>query len=155
MIINGTEGLTHINIYSRSQLSLGRWLSNFAYSPIVTEDGNFNSIEGYWYWLGVLEGAEGRDRLRKLHGYSAKEFGRKIRSANLCMIPEEEFKRKILAAIDLKLKSDLNNLKLLAESELPFSHYYEYKGKRVDAGFGWLVDHFTQRRTLLKEKWLK
>ena len=45
-----TDGIDHINIYSKGKTSLGRWLSNFAKSPIETEDGHFDSIEGYWYW---------------------------------------------------------------------------------------------------------
>jgi hypothetical protein len=42
------DGITHINIYSKGKTELGRWLSNFTYHPIETEDGKFDSVEGYW-----------------------------------------------------------------------------------------------------------
>ena len=46
------DGITHINVYSKGKTTLGRWLTNFAHTPIDTIDGHFESIEGYWYWLG-------------------------------------------------------------------------------------------------------
>ena len=50
MIIEGIDGMTHINVYSKGKTEIGRWLSNFAYSPIdLGNEGYFSSIEGYWY----------------------------------------------------------------------------------------------------------
>ena len=40
------DGVHHINVYSKSKTEIGRWLSNFSYSPIQTKDGDFESIEG-------------------------------------------------------------------------------------------------------------
>jgi len=51
--INTKDGIDHINLYSRGHTELGQYLSNFAYTPIQTEDGRFNSIEAYWYWLNT------------------------------------------------------------------------------------------------------
>jgi len=42
-----SDGVTHINIYSKGKTSLDRALSNFAHTPIETVDGKFASIEGY------------------------------------------------------------------------------------------------------------
>lgn len=78
------DGETHINIYSRGATEIGRWLSNFSYSPIVTEDGSFNSIEGYWYWIQTHN-----DSLRSLHGFSAKKIGKE--SEIIVTISQEEF----------------------------------------------------------------
>jgi len=47
------DGVTHINIYSKGRTTLGQMLSNFEDSPFTCEDGNFRSIEDYWYWLSV------------------------------------------------------------------------------------------------------
>lgn len=41
-----TDGIDHINIYSKGKTTLGRMLSNFACTPFThPEDGKFASIE--------------------------------------------------------------------------------------------------------------
>lgn len=106
MIDYKKDGVDHINIYSKGKTSLGRFLSNFAQADIETEDGNFASIEGYWYWLicpstidpnckecdgnGVTVLGSGqqtyfgscnvcsRDYLKELFGKEAKTYGREL-----------------------------------------------------------------------------
>lgn len=145
MIPEGIDGVDFINVYSKGQTDLGRWLSNFARSPIeIPEHGHFESIEGYWYWL-----SRGRDdRLRQLVGFQAKQLGR-----SLSRVECPGFEDLIRKAIDIKLKSNTQRLMEFGQSELPLTHYYEYGGKRIDAGYEWIVDHLEHRRTLLKE-WL-
>jgi hypothetical protein len=146
MIPEGIDGVDHINIYSKGKTVLGRWLTNFAYSPItIPEHGDFASIESYWYWLGCED-----DNLRHLHGFAAKKAGKAIPNT----IDRPGFNELICKAIDIKLKSNLDMLYELYDSTLPLVHYYEYGGKRVDAGYRWIVDHIESRRQLLKEKWL-
>lgn len=67
------DGVTHINVYSRGETAVGRWLSNFTRCSLETEDGNFESIEGYWYWLTTHD-----CELRELHGFLAKKVGREF-----------------------------------------------------------------------------
>ena len=67
------DGITHINIYSKARTELGKWLSNFSYSPIKIENELFNSIEAYFYWLICKD-----DRLKLLYGYNAKKLGKEI-----------------------------------------------------------------------------
>ena len=47
-----TDGIDHINIYSKGYTKLGRLLSNFTKSefthPIY---GHFMSVEGFWYYI--------------------------------------------------------------------------------------------------------
>lgn len=119
------DGITHLNIYSKGKTELGRWLTNFAYSPIITEDGHFASIEGYWYWLGC-----GNDKLRKLYGYLAKKVGRE--SGSKVYIEDEEFKRKIKSAILIKLCTYPDKLQELYETDLQLAHYYNYGGKIIE-----------------------
>lgn len=148
MLIDGEDGVTHINIYSKGKTNLGKWLSNFTYAPISTEHGWFNSIEGYWYWLTTAN-----DRLRNLSGHEAKKLGEE--SEVLVKLDSEIFITKIKRALDLKLKSDKPALSEFALSTLPFCHYYEYGGKRVDAGYDWIIEHFEDRRKLMKEYYTK
>lgn len=129
------DGVDHINIYSKGKTTLGRFLTNFAYSPIDTEDGKFNSIEGYWYFLGC-----GDESLRKLSGFLAKKVGRDNGSPD--WQDTEVFKRKILDAIDNKLQRNSQMKDLLIDCKLPLVHYYVYGNKVVCPKDGqWILDH--------------
>src|SRR5574342_342059 len=90
-----TDGVTHINIYSKGKTELGRWLSNFTEASIETEDGHFASIEGYWYWLSTKD-----DALREMVGNAAKKYGRAMRGKD--WVETEEFRGKIRRALDVK-----------------------------------------------------
>lgn len=140
---NDIDGVHHINIYSKGKTEIGRWLSNFSYCPIDTENGNFNSIEGYWYWLTTLN-----DRLRQLHGFSAKKLGKG--SEKIVKVSDKVFKSKICKALDLKLKT---NPKWVAEQcNLSLKHYYEYGGKRIEKQeYNWITEHIQNRVNQLRE----
>lgn len=137
------DGETHINIYSKGYTELGRFLSNFAHYPVQTEDGEFASIEGYWYWLSCKD-----DKLRKLYGWEAKKYGRKVRAADGG--DGEDFKRKICGAIKTKImESDM--LYTFYMSELPFKHYYVYGGKIVEPKEGkWIIEFIEELRKQVK-----
>lgn len=137
------DGVHHINIYSKGKTEIGRWLSNFSYSPIQTKNGDFKSIEGYWYWITTLN-----DRLRELHGFPAKKLGKE--SEKILEVSDEIFKQKIKDAIDIKLKI---NPKWVAEKvNLPLVHYYEYGGKRIEKQeYNWITEHIEMRVNQLKE----
>lgn len=135
MIKPNKDGIDHINIYSKGKTELGRFLTNFSYSPIITEDGEFNSIEGYWYWLGSKD-----ESLRKLYGFKAKQKGREVKAPD--WIETKEFKEKILKAIDFKIQNNPKFLKQLIECELPLKHYYVYGSKVVEPKQGkWILEH--------------
>ena len=141
MILEGIDGKDHINIYSKGNTKLGRWLSNFTYSPIhIENEGNFNSIEGYWYYTTT-----GDDHLRLLSGYSAKQYGKKLPEIN-------EFDRsKIKNAITIKLNTYQGPSYFLCnKTNLPLCHYYVYGGKKVDAGYEWIIKHIEEYRKINK-----
>lgn len=138
-----TDGIDHINIYSKGKTEIGRWLSNFAYSPVQTEHGWFDSLEGYWYWQTTLN-----DRLREVHGFPAKKLGKE--SEKIIEISDEVFKSKICKALDAKLKT---RPKWVAEQcNLPLKHYYEYGGKRVEKQeYNWITEHIQKRVNQLRD----
>lgn len=143
MIIEGEDGISHINIYSKGKTELGRWLSNFTKVELVLDEGVFQSIEGYWYYLSTKD-----ERFKNLYGWEAKKLGKELKSRT-GKIPEQEFKDKIKKALDVKLR--LNHIQL-GNSYLPFCHYYDYKGNKVDVGYEWIVEHIERRRRDCK-KW--
>jgi hypothetical protein len=131
------DGSSHINIYSRGKTSLGRALSNFYYSPIPTVDGDFNSIEGYWYWL-CSEADERREALRTMSGAEAKTYGRSIKAVDWRDDPA--FKLRIYNAMLTKLILDDSILLEFLNNKLPFRHYYVFKDKVIEPEEGrWII----------------
>jgi hypothetical protein len=143
------DGITHINIFSRSKAELGKLLSNFAHTPIETDYGTFASIEAYWFWLrSDVSQKEERKRLRTLHGFDAKDLGSK-----LIISPtynEEKFIKRIKEAFALKIEQHSHIFKMLKESELPFKHYYVYNGFVVIPGHQWQVEEWEELRESIK-----
>lgn len=119
------DGLKHINVYSKGKTKLGRLLSNFADTPFICEDGPFQSVEGYWYWLSTLD-----DNLRGLTGYDAKDYGRNMPGRQ--WLAPEEFERRIVAALVAKIYQRNDIKAMLKDSTLPFKHYYVHNGKTTE-----------------------
>ena len=145
MWIPEEDGITHINIYSKGKTELGRWLSNFAYSPFVHPTlGPFASVEGFWYWLktGRLH-----DVLRDVHGWNAKKVGKTF--------PEvycENFDNLIKTAIRAKLIANPRMLNALIDTNVILVHYYVYGGKVVSAGYEWIPEYIQDIRDACVEK---
>lgn len=135
------DGITHINIYSAGKTVLGKFLSNFTYSPITTDDdGHFDSVEGYWYWL-----SNRNDVMHAVHGYNAKKIGKSY--PRIVQLTEEEFQKKIISACWIKIHSNPHMLSLFKDSTLPFAHYYVFNGFVKDAGYKWITDMWELFRT--------
>ena len=69
------DGINCINIYSKGVTELGRLLSNFARIPIHGNGHIFASVEAWWYWYTT---GKVHHHLKNLHGFKAKEEGRKL-----------------------------------------------------------------------------
>lgn len=121
MINPETDGIDHINVYSKGKTELGRLLSNFAYTPFKYNGVKFASVEGFWYWW-ITE----QDSLKDLYGIRAKTEGRKYPPIRL-----EPRKDQLEVVYYAKLRDNPHIVDLLVESELPLTHYYVYRGKKV------------------------
>lgn len=140
----GKDGIDHINIYSQGKTELGIWLSNFSYCNIELSIGNFKSIEGLIYFLGSFD-----ESLRSLYGYKAKSEGQKL-DRNI-RLPKDIFQNYIKMAMEQKLKSNSDLSLKFIFSELPFTHYYNYKGKIVvPRGWNWQIEYWEKLRKDLK-----
>ena len=147
------DGLTHINAYSKSSTELGRYLSNFARTQIMLPNhGTFQSIEGYWYWLGCTHPS--KDRLRHLWGFEAKKVGRELGTTDWPGAQVEDFQDHIKAAIRVKLKQNRLGLEMLVASNLPIVHYYWYgeppKVTVPDQG-KWIWEYYAHLRTITQQ----
>lgn len=140
------DGIDHINIYTKGATELGRFLSNFAHCPIVTEDGPFRTIEGLWYWLIVKD-----DRLRTTNGFESKKLGRQ--NSKQDWLEDDESKEKIKRAISIKIESQPRMLKELIKSTLPLTHYYCYGDKVINVpAASWIIEHIESVRASYKTK---
>lgn len=132
------DGVDHLNIYSKANTWLGRELSNFAKYDLVLPEGEFKSIEGYWFYLSNPD-----ERLKTLYGFSAKKLGESLE--RISVLTENEFRNKIKYAIDYKILNNHSLLEGLQKCKLPLQHYYYYgtieKPKVVDAGYKWIIEY--------------
>lgn len=137
------DGIIHLNVYSKAQTELGRTLSNFAHTPFkVPGHEAFESIEGYWYWLGCYD-----DRLRYVHGYEAKRLGRELRAPDWNM--SIEFKDHIRVAIRAKLKCLPATCEAIKTCLLPLVHYYVNRRggiKDLTEETRWILDVYEEYR---------
>lgn len=128
------DGITHLNAYSNGKTELGRFCSNFARCPIETEDGYFESIEGYWGWLSVSEGNPTREEFRNLCGYEAKKKKEDAFQQGDPGRFEPEFQRKIRDAIHAKFQTT-QGMEILKHNKellsLPIAHYYYHNENGV------------------------
>lgn len=156
------EGKDHINAYSKSLTSLGKKLTNFYYSPFEhPKHGNFNSVEGLWYYLKT-----GRvfNQFRKLSGYEAKKEGQKIQksigmydSSDKTFL-SDEFKEDIKEGIRSKLRDNVGILNELISTDLPIAHYYyfgdpEKSNVRIKelTEYKWIIDEIEKIREISKQ----
>lgn len=137
-----SDGRDHINIYSKGQTRLGRLLSNFAHTPVLIDGIQFQSIEGYWYWL-----ATGRrhNLLCKLYGFKAKQEGKKFPRIDIY-----NFQQLICTALRIKVNTYHEIRDLLTQSSLPFTHYYVFNNKVVSTASEWVIEEWVKIRQELK-----
>ena len=140
MIDPAMDGINHINVYSKGKTKLGKLLSNFAYTPFKGGERIFGSVEAWWYWY--LTGKQ-YDHLLPLHGFKAKQEGRKCRRVPDRVITEDMLKQ----VYERKLICNPYIKPLLDECDLPFEHYYVYGGKVVPSKFKWTATLWAQLRS--------
>ena len=141
------DGITHINIYTRGKTPLGRFLTNLTFAPFKHPvHGEFSCVEGFWFWLST---GKQHEALRQMGGFEAKTWAKK--QDKVPMDPEE-FEREVKSAISAKLRAYPAMLNQLIDSTLPLTHYYNYHGKVVEAGYEWLVEHHEYIRRACQDK---
>ncbi len=150
-----TDGKNHINIYSRGRTELGRWLSHFQHHPIETEDGVFNSLEGYWYWLDSYH-----DDLRMVSGIEAKILGQRLRPSyavgDIRPPNDAEKEERIIQATKVKLDTMPSDIRhQFFANNLPFIHAYLHNGKyTIQYSMDGIIAFISQYR-LINKLWRK
>lgn len=145
--MDGIDGLDFINIYSRGETKIGKWMSNFQKINIIIDGKNVSSLEGYWYYL-----LTGKSYLLRLHGYSAKMHGMK---ESRIYEEDDAFREKFIKAIDLKIKSNITMFSefLNYDINIPLVHFYaKDKGKPIKE-HDWFISHIDKRRKQFYKKY--
>lgn len=138
-----TDGVDHINVYSKGKTELGRLLSNFAHTPFKFNGKKFESVEGFWYWW-ITE----KDELKDLWGIKAKTTGRKYAPIRL-----EPRKDQLKLVYYAKLRDNPELAEMLIDSELPLTHYYVYMEKKVPVEkYEWTAKLWEEIRGELKDE---
>ncbi len=158
------DGKTHINVYSKSETPLGRWLSNFTRGEVESEvGGTFASMEALYHYLKIYrtytlnrikahqDVIDSLEKLKTTHGREAQILGRDIKQMvrrkglHTYEVPDAEFERIFTDALVKKLKSNEEMLNLLKDEVgdgKPLLHYYVV-GKNTlihKSHFDWLPD---------------
>lgn len=118
-----TDGVDHLNIYSKAKTKLGKLMSNFAHTPFTYQGKTYQSVEGALYYHRTED-----DRLSTLHGSKAKKLGSSLIQKRI------ETPAMIKAWIYAKLFANPDIIELLLQNKLPYSHYYVMYGKKIPAG---------------------
>ena len=73
-----TDGIDHVNIYSRAKTQAGRLLSNFAHTQFELYGFRFASVEGFYQSMLFDDPAQ-RTLIASTYGKKAKEWGKKAK----------------------------------------------------------------------------
>lgn len=126
-----TDGVDHINAYSKSECDLGRMLSNFYHYELNIDGIIFNSLEAYWYYLLTND-----QSVCLLSGNEAKQFGKTLTLINSV---NEDFMLKFKNALIIKIESVPTLKSELIKTIIPITHYYvSQSGKRIETNHTWL-----------------
>lgn len=143
-----TDGRDHINAYSKSKSALGKRLTNMAGIPVtIPHEGTFESMEGYWYWLGT--GCK-NEELRYADGFNAKKIGKTLAKVN-----RPDFKDKIRYALWLRFEQNPTLKENLIKSTLPIVHYYHWNDDDRTVTyplFDWVTDELKLLRDIYQGK---
>lgn len=140
-MIDGVDGVDHINVYSKGATELGRLLSNFAHTPFTGGGRRFASVEGWWHWFCTGSKIH---YLADLYGFKAKQEGRKYERVR---VPN----RKVLYLVyEVKILHNEYIREMLVNSTLPLTHYYNYDGKIVQTEWEWTGSLWNEVRESFK-----
>lgn len=153
------EGITHINVYTKSKFSLGKGLSNLANIGFNIDEHYFKSVEGFWYWN--LTGKRYED-FKNMTGFEAKKKGLVLCDQGMAVknSDEPEFQEEIKRAIRAKIRQNPELLTELIKSTLPLKHYYYHQGTKNLLAFKitdkskyqWQLDEMERIRELCQKK---
>lgn len=153
------EGITHINVYTKSKMEIGRNLSNISNIEVKLKDGTFKSLEGFWFWK--MTGMK-YDFFKNCSGFEAKKKGTEYikNGEKYISSSDNAFQEEFKEAIRQKLKQHTSLLLSLIKTNLPLKHYYYHQGTKNILSFKvidkskhqWQLDEIERIRDICHKK---
>lgn len=155
MYLPESDGIDHINIYTKGKTQLGRDLTNLSNIGFTfPEYGTFKSMEGFWYYF--LTGCK-YEKFKGMSGFDSKKLGKTLTKERVDKEGLSEEQKEVLReGIRCKLRQNKGLLNNLIDSTLPFSHYYYYgdiSNPKVIylPQFDWILEEIARIRDICKE----
>lgn len=157
--MEGKDGVDHINIHNNAETELGRFLDMNAYSPFVHPDaGNFQSVGGLWHYIQTRPLME---EFRILSGARVRAMAKKMKD-DARMNPDaprhtpvKGFRTIIADAMWHKVTQSTSAVKMMAESTLPFEHYFcqgDLNIRQYPSEGYWIVAAYEEIRRVIKRR---
>lgn len=147
----------HINIYSKSESDIGRFLSNMHLQDIIIDGIQYRSIEHYWHYLKTysLDKTFAESLLNIESPFEVLKKTRKFMSEKTFK-PNHIFMSKILYAIEQKINENVTFKNKFILSYLPFEHYYVngLNITNVKDKYLWLIEGISKIRKEMQENYL-
>ncbi len=157
-----TDGIDHVNVYSRGRTPEGRLLSNFAPTPFTLHGVTFASVEGFYQSMRFDDDPT-RRRVAGTAGGEAKAWGNRsgkrpgdpVRAwdGRVVAFKGDEFYAQVGDGIRARVaQNPAVAAALVATENLPLTHYY-VRGRRVivPRGKDVLCDCLTELRAELRD----
>lgn len=138
------DGKTHINVFTRGRVKLGRDLSNFQECNIEHPYyGRFRTLEGLWHFLKT---GCNQDLFRVLNGHDSRKKGKELETVHFTL-----FTKMFKLGMVEKLAKNPQLQHELISNTLPLVHYYNFGGAiNVPKRHEWQIEFWqTLRETLL------
>jgi hypothetical protein len=157
--IEGKDGVDHINIHNNAETELGRFLDMNAHSPFVHPDaGNFQSVGGLWHYIQTRPLME---EFRIASGARVRTMAKKMKDEAMSNqnaprhTPIKGFRTIIADAMWHKVTQSANAVRMMAESTLPFEHYFtqgELNIRQYPSEGYWIVAAYEEIRRVIKHR---
>ncbi len=161
-----TDGIDHVNVYSRARTPEGQLLSNFAPTPFVLYGQRFASVEGFYQGMRFADDAR-RKEVAATTGPTAKGWGNHADARHADGDPIRawdgrtvgfhgpDFLDEARAAVRAKVEQNpAVHLALVATERLPLTHYYVLGASALPphGDSGWLQDCLSTLRREFRDE---
>jgi len=157
--LEGQDGVDHINIHNDAATELGRFLDMNAKSPFNhPELGMFQSVGGVWHYIQtqplveeyrILTGAKLRAKVAEIKKNSLSDHN----APRPTLV--KGFRIIVADAMWHKVTQSEKAVQLMAESSLPFEHYFvqgDMKIRQYPSEGYWIIAAYEEIRRVIKAR---
>lgn len=166
------EGVNHINVYSKSNNALGKFLTNMNNVTVMTPHGKFRSLESYYHcrkilgFLSIIDPNLTQNKIDKIvivfstqscfdskalykkymgaihQSVKSESLNKTVDDLIVQSVTSPEFRSDILSALDWKIQNATPEYKDMMIKNNLPYHHYYYYGKIDNCKVHYLLDHY-------------